>query len=137
MNQDYQLSTHSQANGDFWTQNGSGILANAGIANPGYASAGSLPVLQGLPQSMSPMKKAHRLLRGRYPLAFLLSASGLPAGGVAGYIAQCQPKFESAGVDSRSIPCRSAPAASTILSRWLSMWIRPAGGPDHPEHSGG
>ena len=41
MNQDYQLSTNPQGNGDFWTQSGQSILANAGIA-PGQSGTTKL-----------------------------------------------------------------------------------------------
>jgi capsular exopolysaccharide synthesis family protein len=89
---DYQLSTNPQAAGDFWTQNGSGVLAGAGIANPGYAAAPS-PA----PAAHSPIKKAHRLLRGRYPLVILLGATGAVVGGIVGFLA-LPPKYESAGL---------------------------------------
>jgi capsular exopolysaccharide synthesis family protein len=90
MNQDYQLSTNPQAAGDFWTQNGTNLLANAGIGNgPGPSAP--------LPPKPSPMKKAHRLLRGRYPLVILLAAIGAIGGGTAGYMA-LPPKYESTGL---------------------------------------
>jgi hypothetical protein len=94
MNQDYQLSTHPQANGDFWTQNGSGILANAGIGNSGYG-AGSPSGASG--PKHSPMKKAHRLLRGRYPVVFLLAGLGAAVGGIAA-TSRCRQSLRAPGL---------------------------------------
>jgi polysaccharide biosynthesis transport protein len=79
MSQEIQLSTSNPNGGDYWTQ---------GQAASGGGAAGP---------RQSPLKKAHRLLRGRYPLALLLGAIGAIAGSVACFIA-LPPKFQSSGL---------------------------------------
>ncbi|MGH7213914.1 MAG: polysaccharide biosynthesis tyrosine autokinase [Tepidisphaeraceae bacterium] len=56
---------------------------------PGGAGGAGAPV--------SPFKKMHRLLRGRYVLAFILAGIGALAGAVAGYLSQ-KPGFASNGL---------------------------------------
>jgi capsular exopolysaccharide synthesis family protein len=117
MSQDYQLSTNPQANGDFWTQSGQSILANAGIANgPGAAPGSSAP------KAHSPMKKAHRLLRGRYPLAIFLAAAGAISGAVAGFLA-LPPKYESAGLVAVN-PVESNGTAGETIIPMVTMFIQ-------------
>ena len=79
MNNDLQL-TSAQA-GDYWT---------AG------QTAMATPITQpsNTPPARSPMKKAHRLLRGRYPLAIVLATAGAVVGAGVGFSA-LKPKYES------------------------------------------
>src|SRR4051812_12645676 len=49
------------------------------------------------PQTPSPMKKVHRLLRGRWGLAITLAIIGAVLGAVGGFISQ-KPKFASTGL---------------------------------------
>jgi succinoglycan biosynthesis transport protein ExoP len=77
MSQELQLTT-SHSSGDYWTQ--------------GQTAAGG-----GTAPRQSPLKKAHRLLRGRYPLAFLLGAIGAIAGATACFVA-LPPKYQSSGL---------------------------------------
>jgi len=73
-----------------------GIPMHAGMAGPG----GGLGGYYGAPpppQEDSPFKKVHRLLRGRYLLAFVLGLLGAAAGAVAGYISQ-KPAFKAEGL---------------------------------------
>lgn len=49
------------------------------------------------PPEDSPFKKLHRLMRGRYLLAFVLGLLGAAAGAVAGYISQ-KPAFKAEGM---------------------------------------
>jgi polysaccharide biosynthesis transport protein len=115
MNQDYQLSTNPQAAGDFWTQNGTNLLANAGIGNgPGPSAP--------LPPKHSPMKKAHRLLRGRYPLVILLAAAGAIAGGVTGYMS-LPPKYESTGLIAIN-PMRATTGSDDPVLPMIAMYIQ-------------
>ena len=52
-------------------------------------------------QQTTPFKKVHRLLRGRYILAFFLALVGAAAGGAAGYLSQ-RPGYGSTGTISIS-----------------------------------
>jgi succinoglycan biosynthesis transport protein ExoP len=117
MNQDYQLSTNTQANGDFWTQSGQSILANAGIANPAAVAPSST---SGKPAS--PMKKAHRLLRGRYPLVIFLAAAGAVAGSVAGWMA-LPPKYESSGLLAVN-PVENTGGLGEMIIPMVTMFIQ-------------
>ena len=57
------------------------------------------PAGPGAPQA--PLKKVHRLLRGRYVLAAVLALVGAAAGGAAGYFSQ-KPGYGSTGTISIS-----------------------------------
>ena len=87
MNHDYPLSTNPQPSSDFWTQ-GSNTIAPYTPPAPGNTAKASVP--------HSPIKKMHRLLRGRYPLALVLAGGGAIAGAVGGFVS-LPPKFESVG----------------------------------------
>jgi capsular exopolysaccharide synthesis family protein len=75
MSQEIQLTPAA----DYWTQGQSAMGPAA------------------MPPKMSPLKRVHRLLRGRYPLAIFLAAATAVTGAIAGYVA-LQPKFESDGL---------------------------------------
>ena len=55
----------------------------------------------GMGASATPLKKVHRLLRGRYVIAFVLALIGAAAGGAAGYLSQ-KPSYGSTGIISIS-----------------------------------
>ena len=94
MSRDYQLAPTTPAATDFWTQGGSAVLAPPMPAGPTASAPGmSAPP----PPKLSPLKRAHRLLRGRYPLAITLAALTAVAGGMLGYAAVA-PRYTSAGV---------------------------------------
>lgn len=59
---------------------------------PGGALGASAP-----PPPPTPLRKMHRLLRGRYILAIFLALLGAAAGGVAGYMSQ-KPQYSSTGI---------------------------------------
>jgi capsular exopolysaccharide synthesis family protein len=63
-----------------------------GTALGAPASAGPQP---------TPLKKVHRLLRGRYALAIILALIGAAAGGAAGFLSQ-KPGYSSTGIISIS-----------------------------------
>jgi capsular exopolysaccharide synthesis family protein len=119
MNQDYSLSANPQPAGDFWTQNGSGILANAGIATP-------QPPIPVHPKQ-SPFRKAHRLLRGRYPAAIVLAAAGAIIGAVGGFTLM-PAKYESSGLvdvnlikDSAGPDSPIIPMAAMVIQRQVGL----------------
>jgi succinoglycan biosynthesis transport protein ExoP len=89
MSREIQLSTNSPAAADFWTQAGNTAIVQ-------QSPMGPMPPATPQTAPRSPMKKAHRLLRGRYPLAIFLAAAGAAAGAVAGYTS-VPPKFQSTG----------------------------------------
>ncbi len=91
MSNKFQLSTNTQAAADFWTQGGSTVLAAPGQGNSGTGVSAPPP------PARSPMKKIHRLLRGRYPLAITLAAICGLGGAAVGFLA-VPPKFESTGL---------------------------------------
>ena len=64
-------------------------------------SAGALGAPAALPPQPTPLKKMHRLLRGRYLLAIFLALAGAAAGGFAGYVSQ-KPRYSSTGIISIS-----------------------------------
>jgi succinoglycan biosynthesis transport protein ExoP len=96
MSQDIQLSTSTGGGADYWTQ--------------GQAAVGAAPPRQ------SPLKKAHRLLRGRYPLALLLAAIGAVGGAVGGYVAM-PTKFQSDG----AIIINPVVTTSTLNDTYIPM----------------
>src|ERR1019366_2582690 len=101
MSQELQLTT-SHSNGDYWTQ--------------GQAAAGG-----GSAPRQSPLKKAHRLLRGRYPLALFLAAIGAIAGASACFIA-LPPKFQSSGlIMINPIISNAGPTDSMLLGMNLQI----------------
>ncbi len=82
MKQEIQVAARTPAVADYWTQGQSAVGASS---NSSAAPA------------QSPLKRIHRLLRGRYPLAaFLLLVGGL-AGAMAGFVL-LEPKFQSEGL---------------------------------------
>ncbi len=89
MSHDYQLAHTTPAPADFWTQGGSAVLAPPTPAAPAQSIGGS--------PKLSPLTKAHRLLRGRYPLAITLAAAGAVAGAIGGYMAVA-PRYVSTGM---------------------------------------
>ena len=89
MSHDYQLAHTTPAPADFWTQGGSAVLAPPTPPSPGQSVSAS--------PKLTPMTKAHRLLRGRYPLAITLAAAGAVAGAVVGYLAVA-PRYVSTGM---------------------------------------
>ena len=89
MSNDYQLAHTTPAPADFWTQGGSAVLAPPTPPAPGQSVSA--------PTKLSPMTKAHRLLRGRYPLAITLAAAGAVAGCVLGYAAVA-PRYVATGM---------------------------------------
>jgi capsular exopolysaccharide synthesis family protein len=92
----FQLTTNTQGAADFWTQGGPTPPATQAIAPYAPPAAG----YTGGPAAgakLSPVVKAHRLLRGRYPVAIMLAAIGALVGGVGGWVA-LPPKFESTGL---------------------------------------
>ena len=60
-------------------------------------SAGGALGAAGAPPAPTPLRKMHRLLRGRYVLAVFLALLGAAAGGVAGYMSQ-KPQYSSTGI---------------------------------------
>jgi Mrp family chromosome partitioning ATPase/uncharacterized protein involved in exopolysaccharide biosynthesis len=60
------------------------------------ASGGALGAPAGPPPA-TPLRKMHRLLRGRYLLAIFLALCGAAAGGFAGYMSQ-RPMYSSTGI---------------------------------------
>ncbi len=90
MSNDYQLANTTPAPTDFWTQGGSAVLAPPSAVAPS-------PAQQPGRAKTSPMTRAHRLLRGRYPLAITLAATGAVLGGIAGYVLVA-PKYVSTGM---------------------------------------
>ena len=90
MSTDYQLAhTTTPPPTDFWTQGGSAVLAPPPTPP---ASGQSVPPAA----KLSPATKAHRLLRGRYPLAITLAAAGAAAGCIGGYLAVA-PRYAAMG----------------------------------------
>jgi capsular exopolysaccharide synthesis family protein len=54
-----------------------------------------------VPPQQTPLRKMHRLLRGRYLLAIFLAVAGAAAGGLAGFMSQ-KPQYSSTGIISIS-----------------------------------
>lgn len=73
---------------------GSGQLApweqGSGMGGGGISAPPALP-------ETTPLRKIHRLLRGRYILAFFLALLGAAAGGAAGFLSQ-KPMYSSTGI---------------------------------------
>lgn len=83
MNNDIQMNYgNPPASGDYWTAGQNAVAAPSPVSVSGPAPA------------RSPMKRAHRLLRGRYPLAIVLATVGAVVGAAVGY-SLLQPKFQS------------------------------------------
>jgi succinoglycan biosynthesis transport protein ExoP len=90
MSQEIQPFTTAPATGDYWTGNSAaGAIAPANGA-PGFGGSGG-------PTKHTPLKRLHRLLRGRYPLAIFLGLVGGSAGAIAGFLSM-QPRFQSEGL---------------------------------------
>jgi capsular exopolysaccharide synthesis family protein len=81
MKQEIQLTAKAPMV-DYWTQ--------------GQSAVGAAPAAGGH-AAQSPLKKIHRLLRGRYPLALFLVLAGGLAGAMAGFVL-LEPKFQSEGL---------------------------------------
>lgn len=62
----------------------------------GMSSGGGMGASSAPPEA-TPLRKIHRLLRGRYVLAVFLALLGAAAGGVAGFMSQ-KPMFSSTGI---------------------------------------
>jgi capsular exopolysaccharide synthesis family protein len=90
MSHDYQLAQTTPATADFWTQGGSAMLAPPTPSAPAQSIGGH-------PSKLSPLTKAHRLLRGRYPLAITLAAVGAVAGAVGGFVVVA-PRYAATGM---------------------------------------
>ena len=96
MANDFQLTTNTAAAADFWTQGGGpGTQAVAPYVPPASGYTGNAN--SGAPPQRSPVAKAHRLLRGRYPVVVFLAAAGAITGALGGWIAM-PPKYESVGL---------------------------------------
>lgn len=119
MANEFQLTTNTQAAADFWTQGGQ-QQAMQPYVPPASGYTGGPPASG--PVRHSPVVKAHRLLRGRYPLAIFLAASGALAGGLGGWMA-LPPKFESTGlVNINPIVATPGPVDQTVPM--LAMFIQ-------------
>src|SRR5271170_6335622 len=79
MKQEIQIAAKTPAMTDYWTAGQSAVGGQAG------------------PAAQSPLKRIHRLLRGRYPLALFLVMVGGLAEAMAGFVL-LEPKFESEGL---------------------------------------
>ena len=88
MSKEIQLSNNYPAAADYWSQ---GQAAVGGPVNSGGGGSSA-------PRT-SPLRRAHRLLRGRYPLAFLMAGIGAIAGCIALYTL-LPPKWQSDGMIS-------------------------------------
>lgn len=97
MSQEIQVANTYPA-ADYWTQ---------GQAAVGGAAMGSSP-------RQSPLRRIHRVLRGRYALALLGAVAGATIGAVAGY-ALLQPKFESEGMISVNVIVSNPTATDSIM----------------------
>ena len=90
-NRDMQLAPYNGGYG-----NGGGY-GNAPLA-PWEQGGGAGPLgAAAQPPEPTPLRKIHRLLRGRYILAFFLALLGAAAGGVAGFMSQ-KPMYSSTGI---------------------------------------
>jgi polysaccharide biosynthesis transport protein len=78
-------------------QNESKISAYRGGVSPADDWANLPGTPSNAAPTMTPIKKMHRLLRGRYAIALTLAAAGAIAGAVAGY-ESTRPKFRSQGI---------------------------------------
>src|SRR4051794_28122550 len=83
MNRDMQLAPYNPAPLAPWEQ----PYGSAGTALGTPAGPGGPP---------TPLKKVHRLLRGRYFIAVILALIGAVAGGAAGFLSQ-KPGYSSTG----------------------------------------
>jgi capsular exopolysaccharide synthesis family protein len=120
MANDFQLTTNTQPGGDFWTAGGPNPPAPQAMmpyAPPaaGY-TGGPTPGAK-----LSPVVKAHRLLRGRYPVAIFLAACGAVVGGVGGWVA-LPPKYESTGLVQIN-PTVVTPGPTDPIMPMLTMYI--------------
>lgn len=115
MANDFQLTTNTQAAADFWTQSGGTAMVPHVPPASGYMPPTG-------PVKRSPVTKAHRLLRGRYPLAIFLAASGALAGALGGWMA-IPPKFESTGYVSIN-PTINTPTANDPIVPMLTLFIQ-------------
>jgi capsular exopolysaccharide synthesis family protein len=97
MANDFQLTTNTAAAADFWTQGGQGGPGSQSVVPYVPAASGYTGNANHAPPRRSPAAKAHRLLRGRYPLAIFLAAAGAITGALAGWMA-LPPKYESTGL---------------------------------------
>jgi polysaccharide biosynthesis transport protein len=82
MKQEIQVTARTPAVADYWTQGQSAVGAPSGSSGP---------------PAQPPLKRIHRLLRGRYPLAMFLVMVGGLAGAMAGFVL-LEPKFQSEGL---------------------------------------
>lgn len=99
---------------------GAGLPMQPGMGGGlgGYYGGGPTP-----PPEDSPFKKLHRLLRGRYILAFVLGLLGAAAGAVAGYLSQ-KPAFKAEGmIEIKPIISPSGPDKNDTVMVMFSSYV--------------
>ncbi|QOV91166.1 tyrosine-protein kinase domain-containing protein [Humisphaera borealis] len=102
---------------------GAGLPMQPGMPGIGGGLGGYYGGTQTPPTDDSPFKKLHRLLRGRYLLAFVLGFLGAAAGAVAGYISQ-KPAFKAEGmIEIKPIISSADPTKNESVMVMFSSYV--------------